>query len=204
MAAGTRESPNRAPRLIPVRPRSLSLDAYRGVVGQGLLAKIEREAHELQGLRVVHVNATPAGGGVAEILRTLVPLTRSVGVDAHWYTLPPDDAFFEVTKRIHNWLQGRRGRFPYCDREVFLHYSEQVAAEARRLRADVWVVHDPQPIALRTLVPLHGRAIWRCHIDCSAPNPRIRQLLIPHVRAYDRAVFTMPAFRLNGLPRNQV
>jgi trehalose synthase len=129
----------------------------------------------------------------------MVPLARAVGVDASWYALPPDDRFFEVTKRLHNWLQGRSGHLSRHDRQVYHAYSARVAAQFREMQADIWVVHDPQPLALRALVPLEGPAIWRCHIDSSAPNGGVCRFLLPWIRGYDHALFTMPNFCLTGL-----
>src|SRR5215212_4209937 len=156
--------------LQPVRTAPLALSAYEDLVERDQLRQIEALAEPLRGLRVVHVNATPDGGGVAEILRSLVPLSRSLGLDARWYVLPPDDGFFEVTKRMHNWLQGQSGRITAQQKHIYLEHLRRVSDQAKTFRADVWVVHDPQPLPLRTLVPLEGPAIWRCHIDCSTPN----------------------------------
>jgi trehalose synthase len=190
--------------LTAVRTRATSLDAYAPFIERRLSEKLDLLASPLRGLRVVHINATPAGGGVAEILGALVPLSRSVGLDARWYALPPDDRFFEVTKRMHNWLQGKGGRLARRDREVYTTYSERVAARIKDLRADVWVVHDPQPLALRSLAPLRGPAVWRCHIDCSAPNGGVCSFLLPFLHDFDRLLFTMPTFCLDGLRPDQV
>jgi trehalose synthase len=187
-----------------VRTSPLALSAYNAYLHRALTAKIEALAEPLRGLRVVHINATPDGGGVAEILRSLVPLSRSVGVDARWYVLPPDDTFFEVTKRFHNWLQGHPGRVTTPHKRTYLEYLTRLAAQMGNLRADVWVVHDPQPLPLRTLVPLEGAAVWRCHIDCSTPNGHLPGYLLPWVRSYDRAIFSMPEYVLPGLPPEMV
>jgi trehalose synthase len=160
-------------------------------------------AEPLRGLRVVHINATPDGGGVAEILRSLVPLSRSLGLDARWYVLPPDDGFFDVTKRMHNWLQGAAGRVTSRHKRTYLAHLRQIAEQTENLRADVWVIHDPQPLPLRSLVPLEGPAIWRCHIDCSTPNGHVAPYLIPWVRSYDLAVYSMAEYALPGLPSDQ-
>jgi trehalose synthase len=181
----------------------LSLEPYRRVVAPQQWERMLNLASPLRGLRVVHINATAAGGGVAEILGTLIPLSRAVGLDARWYVLPPDDEFFEVTKRMHNWLQGKSGHLSRRDREVYLAYSERVASKID-VQADVWVVHDPQPLALRSLAPLTGPSIWRCHIDCSTPNGGVCRFLMPWVQEYDRVVFTMPTFCLDGLSADQV
>src|SRR5437763_6521290 len=105
-----------------VKTSALPLAAYQGHVDHGLPAQNEALAGALRGLRVVHINATPEGGGVAEMLRSLVRLSRAVGLDARWYVLPPDEAFFGVTKRMHNWLQGQPGRPTRDDKRTYLDY----------------------------------------------------------------------------------
>src|SRR5215468_4319466 len=114
-----------------VQPSPQSLAAYRHLLGPEQRARIAAAAAPLRGLRVVHLNATAAGGGVAEILNSLIPLLRSVGVEASWQVLPPDPAFFGVTKRLHNWLQGKAGRLSQRDRDTYLAYSARVAPELR-------------------------------------------------------------------------
>src|SRR4051795_3280217 len=111
---------------VDVAPRSLA--RYERLIPEALVREIRARAASLRGRRVVHINATPAGGGVAEILHSLVPLLQSVGVDAAWYVLPPDDAFFEVTKQFHNWLQGSPGRIAARHKRTYQTYLEQLAA----------------------------------------------------------------------------
>src|SRR5215212_10466773 len=187
---------------VEVSPRPLT--AYERLIPGALLREVQSLAASLRGCRVVHINATPQGGGVAEILHSLVPLLQSVGVDANWYVLPPDDAFFEVTKQLHNWLQGAPGRVAARHKRTYQGYLERLAAQMRDLAADVWVVHDPQPLPLIALAPLQGRTIWRCHIDCSTPNGGVREYLLPWMQQYDRAVFSMPEYVLGPLPAEQV
>src|ERR687898_355953 len=115
-----------------VRTSALSLSAYSKHAEQAQLQRIEALAKTLQGLRVVHVNATPDGGGVAEILRSLVPLSRSLGLDARWYVLPPDDGFFDVTKRMHNWLQGAPGHLRSMHKQTYLAHIRQIAEQTVR------------------------------------------------------------------------
>src|SRR5215213_4160583 len=179
-----------------VRTTAIPLSAYGQHIEPAQLEQLEALAAPLQGLQVVHINATPDGGGVAEILRSLVPVSRSLGLDACWHVLPPDEGFFEVTKRMHNWLQGQSGRITAQQKHTYLEYLRRVADQATTFRADVWVVHDPQPLPLRTLVPLEGPAIWRCHIDCSTPNASVALYLVPWIRSYDLAVYTMPEYAL--------
>jgi trehalose synthase len=168
--------------LLPVETTPVRLASYDGHADPALLRHIRALAAALRGRRVVHINATAEGGGVAEILRSLVPLLCDVGIDAAWYALPPDDHFFSVTKQMHNWLQGAPGEIADEDRSTYYNYQHDLAAELAELAADVWVIHDPQPLALRKLVPLKGPAIWRCHIDCSSPNGHVQEYLTPWIQ----------------------
>jgi trehalose synthase len=179
------------------------LEAYCDHVQPALLNQIRALAAFLRGVRVVHINATPNGGGVAEILRSLVPLSRDVGLDADWYVLPSNEAFFHVTKKLHNWLQGQSGEFTLEDQRMYTAYLQRVAERMSEMAADIWIIHDPQPLPLRSLVPLKGATIWRCHIDCSTPNAMVRDYLLPWVLGYDRAVFSMPQFVLPGISAGQ-
>src|SRR5512142_2865600 len=103
--------------LVHVPP--LSLDAYTGVAGEDAIAEIRRLAEPLRGARVVHINATKFGGGVAEILPTLTALMREVGLDAEWRIMPGTDDFFNVTKSIHNGLQGMDVRLDEAQRRTY-------------------------------------------------------------------------------------
>jgi trehalose synthase len=190
--------------LQPIETTPVRLAEYDEHAEPTLLGHIRSLAAPLRGLRVVHVNATADGGGVAEILRSLVPLFQDVGVDARWHVLPPDDSFFSVTKQVHNWLQGAPGKIGPDDKRTYGAYLERLAVQIADLDGDIWVIHDPQPLALRTLVPLKGAAIWRCHIDCSTPNGHVQEYLTPWIRSYDRALFSMPEYVLPGVSADQV
>ncbi len=190
--------------LQPIETAPVRLAAYDEHAEPKLLEHIRSLAAPLRGVRVVHINATADGGGVAEILRSLVPLLEDLGVDARWYVLPPDDDFFSVTKQVHNWLQGAPGEIGSSDKRTYRAYLQRLAAQMADLDGDVWVIHDPQPLALHTLVPLNGAAIWRCHIDCSTPNGHVREYLTPWIRNYDRALFSMPEYVLPGVFAEQV
>lgn len=202
-------TPTRAGSLLPGELRRVDTpertwEAYRPFVDAPLHEEVLALARQLRGCRIVQVNATPTGGGVAEMLVGLVPLLRSLGLDADWYTLPPHDDFFEVTKRVHNALQGDGATLGPDDWRTYFSVLESVAATMRRLSADMWVIHDPQPLPLRRLAPLEGGSLWRCHIDCSAPHPGVAASLLPWIQAYDQAIFSQPAYVFQGLRPTQV
>jgi trehalose synthase len=171
-----------------------SLSDYAPVVGDAVIAELERLARPLQGARVLHINATAFGGGVAEMLHTLVPLMRSAGLDAEWRTISGHDDFFTVTKSMHNALQGMELDLTPAMQATYLHTNVDNAVYFHDTY-DYVIVHDPQPAALRMLRPADpGKWIWRCHIDLTAASQQYWSFLRPYVAAYDAAIFTMPAY----------
>ncbi|MFI2372178.1 glycosyltransferase [Streptomyces sp. NPDC018833] len=181
-----------------------SLDAYRPAVGDAVVDGLRELADPLGGVRVLHVNATPYGGGVAEILRSEVPLLRDLGVVADWMTISAGDDFFEVTKAIHNGLQGDPRGVGEREWKAYDTSSADVASQLEGAY-DIVVVHDPQPLALPHL---HGRDgavwVWRCHIDSSQPNLSVWERLQPLLADFDAAVFTLGSFVPPDVPVGRV
>jgi len=185
-------SPASAPHRVEVTRKSL--ERYRPIVGDDLVAEIRDRAHDLRGLRVLEVSATATGGGVAEMLSSLIPLQRDVGLDVDWELITADAAFFETTKKLHNGLQGMDVELEAPERDDYLAHNEAHAAAL----ADDWdvvIVHDPQPAAIRSFAAERpGKWVWRCHVDSSSPNPHVWALLRPYIEAHDHAVFTLDDF----------
>jgi trehalose synthase len=173
------------------------LDSYAPVVGNEVIDHLSQLAKPLRGKRVVHVNSTRVGGGVAEILEKLVPLMRDLEIDAQWEVITGDADFYAFTKQMHNALQGNhveiRDAYVKC-------YREMNEANAERLRAqledaDVVFIHDPQPAPLlQFMTKRRGKWIWRCHIDVSHPFRPMWKLLQPYVSSYDASIFSLAAF----------
>ena len=176
-----------------------SLADYTHLVGRGLVEEIRELAAPLAGKRVLHVSATAFGGGVSEILYTLVPLMRDVGLDVHWRVILGREEFFNVTKLMHNSLQGDPQSISDQQWEVFEAYN---AMNAQSLDDDwdVIIVHDPQPAGLRAGAADHSRHwIWRCHIDLSTPNQETLGRLLPLLRDYDESVYHMEQYVPAGM-----
>ncbi len=177
-----------------------SVGDHAAPAGAEAVAEIRRLAAPLRGLRVLHLSATPYGGGVAEILRSEIPLLRDLGLSVEWRLIRGDERFFAVTKTIHNGLQGADHTLDAGERDEYLSHSERNASELAD-EYDVVVVHDPQPLPLRSYRPSSGaRWIWRCHIDTSTPNAAVWEFLRGHVAAYDAAVFTADTFVPPDIP----
>ena len=167
---------------------------YEATAGRETVERLKELAEPLRGARVLHLNATPYGGGVAEILRSEVPLLRDLGIAADWKIITGDTGFFAVTKTMHNALQGHKRSLTDHEKEIYLTYSTR-NAHLLDEGYDLIVAHDPQPLA----VPhFHGlgdtRWIWRCHIDTSEPNENLWGFLRPYLCDYDAAVFTEVGF----------
>src|SRR5437899_1358907 len=128
------------------------LSDYTHICGRELIAEIKELAEPLRGRRVVHISATAFGGGVSEILYTLVPLMRDVGLETDWQVIVGREEFFNATKLLHNALQGSPEDLSTEEWHVYEKFNE---INARQLSGgwDVIIVHDPQPLAVRRLVP---------------------------------------------------
>ncbi len=185
--------------LQPVAVGHKSLADYTHLVGRDLTAEVRELASELEGLKVLHLSATAFGGGVSEILYTLLPLMRDVGLDAHWHVMIGREEFYNATKLMHNALQGHPLDLSPSEWRIYEDYNEM---NARELESgwDVIIVHDPQPALVRQHVADKARNwIWRCHIDLSTPHPPTLDHLVPFLREYDGSVFHLRQYVPDGL-----
>ncbi|MBV9213024.1 MAG: glycosyl transferase family 1, partial [Actinobacteria bacterium] len=156
--------------LQPVGVGHKSLADYTHLVGRPLIEEIRTLSDDLKGLRILHLSATAFGGGVSEILYTLVPLMHDVGLEAEWQVMIGREEFFHATKLMHNALQGNPVDLSAEDWHVYERFNE-INAKQVTGDWDVIIVHDPQPLAIRRHVTERAQHwIWRCHIDLSAPN----------------------------------
>jgi trehalose synthase len=183
-------------RSVPI-PDQRSVEDFRESAGDEAVERLREAALPLKGTRLIQLSSTSFGGGVSELLYTHVPLLQDLGIDVEWQLLEGTDEFFQVTKLVHNALQGMA--VPWSD-AFEQTYLDRVAANAERFEddADFVFVHDPQPVALLTFLEeagrRRGRWVWRCHIDLSQPMEQVWSVLAPHAARYDAAVFTMEEF----------
>ena len=172
----------------------MMLSDYIPIVGQGTIEELRIVGSRLSGKIVQNVNSTMSGGGVAEILSRLVPLMNQLGVDARWSVIEGNDAFFSVTKKIHNALHGRSESLTAADFETFLDTTARNVREIE-LSGDIMYIHDPQPVGLiRRKNEGDRKWLWRCHIDISRPDESVWNFLQPFIVQYDSAVFSSPYF----------
>ncbi|MCI0788130.1 MAG: glycosyltransferase [Chloroflexi bacterium] len=182
----------------------VSYEDYRPFLDPKLADELAAVAGEMRQLRVLHLNSTATGGGVAEILQSMVPLGNSLGIETERIVINPDsEGFFQVTKKIHNLLQGAEGVLSTEELDIYFNCIQRVADEMRAngLSADVWFVHDPQLLPLARLLPKkEGETwIWICHIDLTTPNRSVLDALMPLTQDYDQLIFSQTAYVPNNL-----
>ena len=170
---------------------------YQSILPKGLMNEIRELAEPLRGKRVLHVNATAFGGGVAEILYTLTPFMKDVGLETEWRVITAPAHFYNVTKGFHNGLQGHDFSVTDEVREIYESVNK-ANAEALSRHYDFVIIHDPQPLAMRSFAPpamlADSHWIWRCHIDTSTPCQPLYDYLIPFIRGYEAAIYTLPEY----------
>jgi trehalose synthase len=195
----------------------MDTERFRTVLPPDRFEDFEMRAEEgralLSGRVVWNINSTAQGGGVVELLRSLVPYARGTGVDARWVVIEGTPEFFALTKRIHNRLHGAEGDGGRLDGDARRTY-ERVLAEnlahfpGRVQEGDVAIVHDPQPAGLVSALRAQGASvIWRCHVGIDTPNDRAREawaFLLPYLRDADAYVFSREAFVWQGLDRERL
>ena len=163
------------------------IEAYRGIVGEHVDV-LKEEARDLKGLKVIHVNSTSYGGGVAELLKGLIPLMRSLGLKAEWEVIEAPGEFFNVTKKIHNGLQGGDVEITEEEWSLYEKVNERKSV-ILNLSADVIVIHDPQPAMIPCFLDDGRKWIWRCHIDLSNPNEALWERFKDYLEKYSRMLF---------------
>ncbi|MGA3289434.1 MAG: glycosyltransferase [Candidatus Bathyarchaeia archaeon] len=179
--------------------RKIEIDDYVPIVGQEEVDSVKALAEPLKGKSVTHVNSTAFGGGVAELLENLVPIMKDVGLDVHWEVIKGSVDFFNVTKKIHNALQGMSLDLSAEDVRTYLEYN-RMNSESTILNTDFVVIHDNQPAAMIQFLPAkNDKWIWRCHIDLSTPNLAVWNFLEPYISQYDAAIFTSEKYVMPSL-----
>lgn len=180
----------------------LSLERFRTIVPDDRLAEIYARARKLYGKHIVHVNSTYQGGGVAEILYSLVLLMNDVGVETGWRILHGSPDFFNVTKKFHNALQGASLNLSERKKQLYLQVNENFS-RFTHLAHDCVIVHDPQPLPL--IRPYRKRQpwIWRCHIDLTDPHKQLWNFLKGFLLKYDQVVISSEKYIKDDLPVDQ-
>ncbi len=179
-----------------------TLEDYTDIVGIDIIGDIHKKTRKLLGKRVVHVNSTNLGGGVAEILSSLVPLMNDIGLSAGWRVLHGNPDFFNITKKFHNGLQGDPVHFTRNKERIYIQTNIDFAAYTH-LSHDCIIIHDPQPLPMIKFYKKAQPWVWRCHVDFSNPDKTLWDFLSPFILRYDLMLLSHESYKKHDLPVEQ-
>ncbi len=192
-------SPKYKKKYAPLEP--VDLEIYSEIIGKDKVESIRKLADLLVNKTWTNVNSTFEGGGVAEMLKSIVPLANGLGINCLWYCIEGSENFYMVTKRFHNIIQGLDQKFTLEDLLDLYINTNKKNFKNKRIIADMNVVHDPQPCASIVHGHYEGKMIWRCHIDTSETNELIWNFLLPYINNYDGVVFSHDNFVKEGIKK---
>jgi len=180
------------------------LEVYASILGEEKIERLHKVAQRLKGLKLLELNATAQGGGVAEMLYSSIPFMNALGIEAEWKVISGSKDYFECTKSLHNQLQGKKGSFTKEMEQVYFSSLEQcIGANLIDNSPDVVIVHDPQPLGLiRYLKKLEQTWLWRCHVDIEEAtlraNPSVWGFITDSAMHYDAAIFSAAHYVIPG------
>ena len=178
------------------------LEDYRKIAGDEAISAIYKEARRLYGRRILHINSTYYGGGVAEILNSLVPLMNNIGIEADWRILHGTPDLFTITKKFHNALQGNSINLTEIKKQLYVGANEAFSTYCH-IDADCVFVHDPQPLPVIKFYKKRQPWVWRCHIDLTNPNKKLWEFLKGFILRYDMVIFSSEKYKKEDLPVEQ-
>ena len=157
-------------------------------------------AKNLKKLKIFHINSTENGGGVAEMLKTQIPLEKSLEINSHWLVMRAPEEFFEITKKIHNLLQGEKGKLKDEEKKFYQSWiKEKIGPELKRKikkeNPQIIIIHDPQPLLLIDFIPKNIFTVFRIHIDTSFANKPTLNFFRNWINKYQLGIFTHPNYR---------
>jgi trehalose synthase len=178
------------------------LEDYRKIVGTDVIGEIHKKAGNLYNTNILHINSTYQGGGVAEILSSLVPLMNDIGIDTGWRILHGNPDFFTITKKFHNALQGEPIHFTERKKRLYYQANGDFSTYTH-IDHDCVIIHDPQPLPLIRFYRKRQPWIWRCHVDLSNPDQKLWEFLTDFILRYDKVVLSNVNYKKMDLPVDQ-
>jgi len=175
------------------------LEQYATYVGKAQIRKLKEEAKPLKGRHISHINSVATGGGVAEILNSLVLLMNTAGIKTGWRLFKASESFFQVTKKFHNALQGEKINFSARKKRIYLEEIEKNSIMNHFDDHDLIVVHDPQPLAMIKHLKKKQTWLWRCHIDIKHAYPPVWNFISRYIRQYDGMLISMEKYKHSNI-----
>jgi trehalose synthase len=175
---------------------------YIDDAGEQIISTIHKKVRKLYGTHSLAINSTFLGGGVAEILNSMVPLLNDAGLDTGWRTVHGTPDFYEITKKIHNAMQGNSVGLSDDEKHLYLGVNRDFSIYTH-INHDFVIVHDPQPLPLVRYFKKNQPWVWRCHIDISEPNEEVWRFLRTYLLRYDVMLISSEKYRKPDLPVEQ-
>lgn len=175
---------------------------YKNFISPADLRRIKEFAGKLKAKKIVHINSASRGGGVAEILQGLIPLQSSLGIKAEWHFIQGSRKFFSITRKIHDSLQGMKVELSSEEKDFYLEVNKKIASDLKKLKPDLIVVHDPQPLAAASFcadIP----AVLRMHIDMASPEPKTAKFLRQYMNNYRAVIFSRREYIPADFPKEK-
>jgi len=178
------------------------LEKYSGIVGDNIMVNIFKKVRKLYNKKILNVNSTFIGGGVSEILNSTVPLMNNSGLNVDWQVIHGKPAFYNITKKIHNGLQGEDISLSEKEKDLYIEVNKDFP-QYSHINHDFVVIHDPQPLPIANFVKQTQPWIWRCHIDLSTPNIELWDFIKTFVFRYNTIIISHESYRKKDLPIEQ-
>ena len=176
------------------------LEDYREIIGDEKFYSIYSKMRKLYGKSIVNINSTYIGGGVAEILSSLVPLQNDIGLESGWRTIHGNPDFYGVTKKFHNALQGEKINFSDMKKNLYVQTNEIFSKYTHIKSHDFMIIHDPQPLPLIQFYNKRQPWIWRCHIDISGPDKDLWDYFKQFILKYDKVIVSSKKYMSSDIP----
>jgi len=182
-----------------VNLKNKRIEDYRGFISASNYSKINHLFSRLKDKKIIHINSTSEGGGVAQILNSLVPLFNSGGLQASWYKIDAEKKFFEITKKIHHLFQGGKVSFTKKEKDLYLKVNKGIARELQRKEFDLLMIHDPQPMGQIKFYRKDEPTILRFHLDSSQYEGSFFDSFIER---YDHLIYSDKKHVIDGFDGN--
>ncbi|MFA5420427.1 MAG: glycosyltransferase [Patescibacteria group bacterium] len=165
-----------------------------------------KSTKDFYGKKIIHINATAKGGGVAELLQSIIPYSKSLGIQSEWYVINPNIGgnFFKTTNKFFDGLQGREVEINNSDWREYEVKSRLMAKEIDKIDCDILVIHDTQPLLAGYLSQVKCRKIFYNHVDTSCPFNKVWNKLYDTINSYQEIIFSNKDFVNNNLDKNKV
>lgn len=173
------------------------IENYIEIIGKEKINSIIEKSKILNSKRIACINSTKNGGGVAEMLKSLDFIFNQLGISFDWKIIEGEEDFFNITKKFHNCLQGKKGDLSDDGKKIYLKTNENFSLDNNLDDYDLVLIHDPQPLALINYYKKTQPWIWRCHIDLTSPNPNLLKFIKPTIEKYDNVVVSDEKYKQN-------